>query len=153
MQRTVRLPPLFFILGSTLVASVSGHVAGDTLAHSLSTIALSPALWVLDLFCPLLCALAGAAAYLVWRDGDEERSEALYWFFVQLGLFFLWRPLLLRHGLCWAALLTLTIQCLLTLYAMELFRKQNPFAARLLLPYFFFLLYLLYYTLGAAFLN
>lgn len=153
MQRSARLPPLFFILGTTLVGSISGHVSGDLSSLSLATAPFPPPAFLLSLLSPLLCGLTGCAAFLVWRNGTDERYEALYWFVVQLGLFFLWSPLLLRYGLCWAALLTLAAQCLLALYTMEHFRLHSIAATRLLIPYFLWLLYLLYYTLGAALLN
>ena len=96
----------------------------------------APPSWLFAPVWTLLYALMGVAAWLIWRvRGFKEGKTALVLFIVQLGanalwswVFFVWR----EGGFAFAEVILLW--CLIVATAIS-FRRINPVAAALLLPY------------------
>jgi benzodiazapine receptor len=96
----------------------------------------APPPWLFAPAWTILYLLMGVAAWLVWRvRGFKAANAALVLFLVQLGanalwswVFFVWR----QGGLAFVEVLVLW--CLIVATAVS-FRRHNPIAAGLLLPY------------------
>lgn len=114
---------------------------------------LSPPGWIFGVVWPILFALMGIAVYLIVEAEGKRKSDALFWFFVQLGVNFLWSILFFRFQLYWASLVCLIILDLLVVYTMRLFRRIDRRAWWLLLPYLIWILFATYLNAGVALLN
>jgi tryptophan-rich sensory protein len=107
--------------------------------------AWNPPNWVFAPVWSVLYATMGVAAWLVWKsDGVRQRSPALAFFLLQLGLNALWSPLffgLQRPGLAFAEIILLWAAVGGT---MVLFGRVRPLAGWMLMPY------LIWITFAAA---
>jgi len=105
---------------------------------SLNKPSWNPPAWVFGPVWTVLYTMMAVAAWLVWRHGGwaaQRRPLTLY--FVQLALNAAWTPIffgLKNPGLAFAVILLLLIAIVLTARA---FRRTSKVAARLLLPYLF----------------
>lgn len=95
----------------------------------------NPPSWLFGPVWTSLYVLMGIACFLIWKSNHPLKKQALTLYFVQLGLNFLWSPAFFGAqnpplGLVvilplWGCILA----CIFT------FRKINPWAAGLLVPY------------------
>jgi len=120
------------------VGAISGFLSKDSMQSYSELIkpALSPPGWVFPVVWTILFALMGISAYLVFISNSPNSKQALYYYFIQLGINFLW-PLLFFNleaylfSFFWLVLLWIFI--LLMILEMK---KANEKAAYLQIPYF-----------------
>ncbi|MBP1758286.1 MAG: tryptophan-rich sensory protein [Firmicutes bacterium] len=141
-----------FVLG---VGWLSGFLSGDIsgVYALLEKPPLSPPGQIFPVVWTILYLLMGIAAWLVSRSEGPCRGPALFWFFVQLALNFSWSIVFFRFGLHWAALAILVLLDILVIHTIRLFRKQNPTAAWLMVPYLLWILFATYLNAALALLN
>ncbi len=109
-----------------------GSMPGEWYA-ALNKPSWNPPAWLFGPAWTLLYTLMAVAAWLVWKRVGFSRPLALY--FVQLALNAAWTPIFFgAHQLGWALIeiLVMWIMILLTLLS---FRRVNPTAGWLFLPY------------------
>ena len=115
---------------------------------------LSPPGWVFPIVWTILYALMGISAVKIWQTPvSKERARGLNLFVAQLVLNFFWSLIFFNaqaYGLAfvwvlvlWAAVLAMILE----------FRKVDPFAARLQIPYLLWLTFTAYLALGVWVLN
>jgi tryptophan-rich sensory protein len=150
-------PYAFWILLTEAAGALSGLLAREGIRAYTETAVkppLTPPAWVFPLAWVLLYALMGAAAARVWllpRGGERLRSLALY--LLQLGVNFFWSIIFFSWRLYGGALLWLAGLWALVLWLLLRLRRQDPPAAKLLIPCQLWLTFALYLNLGVFLLN
>lgn len=150
-------PYVFWILLAEAVGGLSGLLAREGMAKYAETAAkppLTPPGWVFPVAWALLYALMGAAAArLSMLPRSRERSRSLALWLLQLGVNFFWSIIFFRWGLYGGALLWLAGLWALELWLLLRLRRQEPTAAKLLIPYQLWLSFALYLNFGVFLLN
>ena len=114
---------------------------------------LAPPGWLFPVVWSILYVLMGIAAGLVQTSGDKDSGGALFLYYLQLAINFVWSPLFFGLGwigfaAVWLALLTVAVAA-----TKGRFATISPVAGRLLLPYFIWCVFALYLNLGFVILN
>ncbi len=92
--------------------------------------------WAFGVVWPILYALLGVAAYLVWRRrGTEPVRLALGLFVLQLAVNVSWSPIFFGLEAPGAALVVIVVLWLLVLATVAAFARVDVRAAALLVPY------------------
>jgi len=149
MSQTRALPSILGLAGwlslSFAAAAVGSLFSPGDWYAGLTKPAWNPPNWVFAPVWSMLYASMGVAAWLVWKsDGVRQRSPALAFFLLQLGLNALWSPLffgLQQPGLAFAEIILLWAAVGAT---MVLFGRVRPLAGWMLMPY------LIWITFAAA---
>ncbi len=117
---------------------------------------LSPPSWLFGVVWPILYALMGAAAYLVYDSvkGEKfEKKNALYYYAAQLFVNFLWSIVFFGLESLVGGLIILLILDILVIIVMYKFSKINRLASWLLIPYLIWILFATYLNIGFVVLN
>lgn len=116
--------------------------------------ALSPPMWLFPVAWSILYILMGVGAARVWMEApDPERSRGLNLYVAQLIVNFFWSLLFFNaqaygFGVIWLLLLWVLV------LAMTLqFRKTDPLAAKMQIPYLLWLTFALYLNITVWQLN
>ena len=131
---------LAFVVACELVG-VIGAATTDTGTSAwylaLAKPAFQPPGWVFGPAWTLLYALMGIAAWRVWSSGAAARDKrrALTFFGIQLALNAAWTPVFFGAHWIGAALVILLLLWLFLVGTMAAFRRVDPIAMWLLLPY------------------
>lgn len=148
---------LFWILLAEGVGAFSGWLTrAATAAYGTSILKppLSPPGWVFPVVWTILFALMGiGAARVCLAPASSIRSLGLNLFIAQLVVNFFWSPIffnLQAFGFAFFWLLLLLALVLAMLFA---FRRSDPMAAKLQIPYLLWLTYAAYLNLGVWYLN
>lgn len=144
---------LFWIVLTESVGALAGWLSRDAVAsfgEVFTQPALTPPSWVFPLVWGILYALMGISAA---RIAATEKQRGLNLYILQLALNFFW-PLLFfnAHAFGFAAL-WLGLLWLVVLMMILRFRKTDPFAAVLQIPYLLWLTFALYLNLAVWQLN
>lgn len=144
---------LFWIVLTESVGALAGWLSRDAVAsfgEVFTQLALTPPSWVFPLVWGILYALMGISAA---RIAATEKQRGLNLYILQLALNFFW-PLLFfnAHAFGFAAL-WLGLLWLVVLMMILRFRKTDPFAAVLQIPYLLWLTFALYLNLAVWQLN
>lgn len=151
----------FFAFLSVLVAEATGILSSFLSGDVKSTYAgfvkppFSPPDWMFGIVWPIMYALMGFAAYLVFRhQGDvNKRQNALLAYGFQLFLNFTWSIVFFRLSSVWGGLINIVALDVLVIFTIALFRRIDKTAANLMMPYLLWILYATYLNAGIAFLN
>ena len=150
-------PYLFWILLSEALGGLSGWLTREGTKIYQQTIAqppLSPPGWVFPVVWTILFALMGiSAARIYLTPPSKERSRGLNLFIAQLVVNFFWSPVFFNLQAFGFAFLWLLMLWGLVLWMIFTFRKVDPTAAKLQIPYFLWLTFAAYLNLGVWFLN
>ena len=117
---------------------------------------LSPPSWLFGVIWPILYALMGAAAYLIYdsvKGTKDDKKNALYFYAAQLLVNFLWSIVFFRFESLVGGLIILIILDILVALTMYKFSKINRLAFWLLIPYFVWILFATYLNIGFVVLN
>ena len=115
---------------------------------------LSPPGWVFPVVWTLLYALMGIGAARIFQTpGSKNRSLGLNLFVVQLVVNFFWSPIFFNLRAFGFAFFWLLLLWGLVLWMVLTFRKLDPPAAKLQLPYLIWLTFAAYLNLGVWYLN
>lgn len=150
-------PYVLWILLAEAVGGLSGWLTRDAArlySETISQPPLSPPGWVFPVVWSILYALMGISAARVYQTPPSKaRSLGLNLFVAQLIINFFWSPIffnLQAFGLAFFCLLLLWV---LVLWMILTFRKTDPLAAKLQIPYLIWLTFAAYLNLGVWYLN
>lgn len=155
VQKKNILPTLGFILGTELIGYLSSFLSGSIPEKylQLKKPPLAPPGELFGIVWPILYALMGFAAALIYIQKRDASKKALNWYFIQLFLNFLWSIVFFGLQLRWIAFILLMILDCLVIYMMKRFYPLNKLSFVLLFPYLFWILFATYLNLGLAILN
>ena len=116
--------------------------------------ALSPPTWLFPVVWSILYILMGVGAARIWLSPSSElRSMGIRLFLSQLGVNFLWSPIFFQLQLYPLAFLWLLLLWGLVVWMISVFRKVDPLAGNLQLPYLLWLTFAAYLSAGVWYLN
>lgn len=157
MSKYVWKPYVLWILLAEAVGGLSGWLTKDDVKQYQLTVnqpPLSPPGLVFPIVWVILFALMGIGAARIARTPDSpQRRSALGLFFLQLAFNFFWSFLFFRFQLFGFAALWLLVLWGLILAMILTFRKIDPVAAWLQVPYLLWVTFALYLNLGVWWLN
>ena len=144
---------LFWITLAEGVGALAGWLSRDAVASFGDTFAqpaLTPPNWVFPLVWGILYALMGISAA---RIASTEKQPGLNLWIVQLAVNFFWPLLFFNAHVFGFAAIWLGLLWVLVLVMILRFRKADPLAAVLQLPYLLWLTFALYLNLAVWQLN
>ena len=157
MKKHLWKPYIFWILLSEGVGFLSGWISRDgTEAFSGAVLQppLSPPSIVFPIVWTVLYALMGISAARISLSPDSAaRSRGLNLFVAQLIVNFFWSPIFFNTGAYGFAFLWILILIVLVVWMFLTFRKVDPTAALLQIPYLLWLLFAAYLNFGVWLLN
>ncbi len=121
--------------------------------ENLSKPPLSPPGFIFPIVWIILYILMGISAYLIYISNSDEKNLALKFYAVSLVVNFFWPIFFFKFGLFWLAFFWLLLLIFIVAVTLILFKKINPTAARLLVPYLIWILFAAYLNLFTAILN
>ncbi|WP_311407254.1 TspO/MBR family protein [Liquorilactobacillus uvarum] len=147
-----------FIIVVELIGSLSAFFAGDIkkIYNNLRLPPLSPPDFVFGIVWPLLYLLIGISGFMLLRSSLGKKSDKLSAFIlysIQLIVNFIWSIVFFNLNRYWLGLLLIIILDLLVLACIIQFFKISKIASILFYPYFAWILFATYLTLGVAVLN
>lgn len=152
----IRWKPLFLSLGISLgTGALSGAIVSNA-AQQYKTLQLppgAPPAWLFPVVWTILFFLMGISAYRVWVSGSPERTGALKLYGAQLVINFVWPLLFFSAQQYFAAFIWLVLLWIFAAAMIIRFYRVDPAAARLQLPYLFWLTYAGYLNLLVFRLN
>jgi tryptophan-rich sensory protein len=150
-------PYLFWILFTEAVGGLSGWLTREGNQRFQETAAqppLSPPGWVFGLVWGILFALMGFSAARVWRSTPSpEQKKSINLFLLQLTVNFFWSLLFFNAGVYGFAFFWLLLLWALVLAMILQFRRVDPLAAKLQIPYLLWITFAAYLNLGVWYLN
>lgn len=150
-------PYLFWILLAEAVGALSGWLTREGTQIYAQTIVkppLSPPGLVFPVVWTALYALMGISAARIYQSPPSKmRSLGLNLFVVQLVVNFFWSPIFFNLQAFGFAFLWLLLLWGLVLWMILTFRKVDPLAAKLQIPYLLWLTFAAYLNLGVWYLN
>ena len=157
MKRHTWKPYAAWIAGTEAVGALSGWLTRDGTKLYTQTIVqppLSPPSIVFPIVWMILFVLMGVGAARIYLSrSSKERSTGLLLYGIQLAFNFVWSFLFFQFRLFGFALLWLAILWLLILGMALTFRKPDPLAARLQIPYLLWVAFAGYLNFGVWMLN
>lgn len=109
-----------------------------------------PIVWV------ILYALMGIASYLIVEEvkgQDKAKSEALFFYALQLAVNFIWPIIFFRFSAYWVSVVVILVLVALVGITAVKFKALYEPAFWLLVPYILWLLFATYLNIGVAVLN
>lgn len=113
----------------------------------------SPPSIVFPIVWTILYLLMGISSYLIWKSNHPERKKALFFYWIQLLLNYLWPILFFTCQTYFFALIELFILLYALIQMIYLFFQVNKVAGYLQIPYLLWLLFATYLNMGIVFLN
>lgn len=157
MNKTNRKIYAFWILLAEAVGGLSGWLTREGIRYYNSSITqppLSPPALMFPIVWGILYLLMGiGAARVSLKPASADRSRGLNLFMLQLAVNFLWSPIFFNLRAYAFAFFWLLLLWTLVLLMILSFRKTDPKAAKLQLPYLIWLTFAGYLNLGVWYLN
>lgn len=155
---TLWLKMILCVIGVELLGGAMALTMGDSLSTWYADLEKPPGTPPNSVFGPVwsvLFALMGIALALVWHRGrpPEAKTNALVWFGIQFALNLAWTPFffgLRQMGIALGIILALIVAVAVTIAK---FRKVDPIAPWLLVPYLLWVCYATYLNAGNWWLN
>ena len=148
---------MFWILLAEAVGALSGWLTREGTQIYAQTIVkppLSPPGWVFPVVWAILYVLMGIGAAKVYQaPASKTRSMGLNLFITQLVVNFFWSPIFFNLHDFGFSLLWLLLLWGLVLWMILAFRKVEPLAAKLQIPYLLWLTFAAYLNFGVWYLN
>lgn len=150
---------LIFIIGTELVGALSSLFSGNfsTFYNELARPPLSPPGFIFPIVWTILYALMGISAYLIFvSDSDTdigEKKNALFLYSIQLFVNFMWSIVFFRFENIAAAAVVLILLIILVIIMILRFKKIEPLAGYINIPYLIWILFALYLNIGFLILN
>ncbi|MCT3308911.1 TspO/MBR family protein [Lactiplantibacillus pentosus] len=148
---------VIFIVIIEAIGSLSGWLSGDIkgIYNSLSLPVLSPPDWLFGIVWPILYALMAIAGYLIFYLATTQRERLMntILFGTQLLLNFIWSIIFFSQSAYWWGLVVIIVLDLVVLMCLLQFYRSSRLAAGLMVPYFIWICFATYLTLGVALLN
>lgn len=148
---------MFWILLAEAVGALSGWLTREgtqIYAQTIEKPPLSPPGWVFPVVWAILYVLMGIGAAKVYQaPASKTRSMGLNLFITQLVVNFFWSPIFFNLQDFGFSLLWLLLLWGLVLWMILAFRKVEPLAAKLQIPYLLWLTFAAYLNFGVWYLN
>lgn len=150
-------PYVLWILITEAVGGLSGWLTKDAMQlynQSIVQPPLSPPGWLFPIVWGILFALMGFSAARLWlAPKSPSRSRGLNLFVAQLVINFFWSLIFFNLQAFGFAFWWLLLLWGLVLWMIFTFRKADPLAAMLQIPYLLWLTFAAYLNLGVWYLN
>ena len=121
------------------LGSISGILSGSGLTewyYTLNKPSFQPPSWVFGPAWTTLYTLMGIAVARIWRKPTSPlKTQALKIFISQFIINLIWSPVFFAFRQPLIALLVIIIMWVLILWTIRIFKKLDPLAAYLLIPY------------------
>ncbi len=157
MKKTGWKPYLFWILGTEAVGALSGFLSRTGMEHFNTAVAkppLTPPPLLFPIAWGILYALMGISAARIWQaEPSRQRSSGLNLYVAQLIFNFFWSLIFFNAQAYGLALAWLAVLWVLVLGMILVFRKTDPLAALLQIPYLLWLTFAAYLNYGVWRLN
>ncbi len=157
MKNTKWSDLIISVVSSELIGALSAIISGDfsSFYNDILRPPLSPPSFVFPVVWAILYALMGFSAYLVWNERfcPTSKSAAKKLYIFQLAVNFVWSIIFFRFRLLGIAAIIAIILLIIVVCMIFAFKKINPFAALLNIPYSIWLTFASYLALGVFFLN
>ena len=116
---------------------------------------LTPPGWLFPVVWTILYMLMGFASYLVLTSsGDtDKKSDAIKLYILQLIVNFFWPIIFFNKNAFWLSFFIILLLRILIALTIIAFNKVSKKAALLMLPYFIWVTFATYLTLGISLLN
>lgn len=143
------------VVGVELIGSLPGLLAGDIKAiyNSFTLPPFSPPDRLFGIVWPILYLMIGIVGYLIFTVRSNYRKTNLTLFIAQLFLNFIWSIVFFNATSRWTGLLIILVLDVLVFFCIKEFYTSSKLAAYLVIPYFLWILFATYLTLGTAILN
>lgn len=143
------------ILIPLLVGALSAFLTRSSMEDyaALAQPPLSPPGWLFPIVWTVLYTLMGISSARIFLSDTLEKNSALLLYAVQLAVNFFWTILFFNLGARFYALLWLILLIVLVIRMIVKFRRIDPPAAYLQIPYLLWLLFAAYLNAGVWFLN
>ncbi len=137
------LIPLLVGYASSAVAQFLAQIDTSTYYSQLIKPSFAPPSFIFPIVWTILYVLMGISAYLIMKKGKDlpKIKDAMFYYWLQLGLNFLWSILFFGLDLRFTALVCLGILVIVVLIMIIKFTKIDKRAAYLNIPYLLWLLY------------
>ncbi|MFT8725411.1 TspO/MBR family protein [Liquorilactobacillus nagelii] len=146
-----------FIIVIELIGSLSAVFAGDikTIYSHLSLPVLSPPTYLFGIVWPILYALIGIAGYLIYYTPSIQHDKVINYvlFGSQLVINFIWSIIFFKYEAYWLSFAVIIVLDLIVLLCIINFFKSSQLASILFVPYFVWIIFASYLTIGVAILN
>ncbi len=148
---------LIFIISAEIVGAVSALLAGSfsDFFEKYKEPPLLPPGWLFPVVWTILYAVMGYSAYMIYHsDADpaqKKTSLTIYW--VQLALNFMWSIIFFRFEALWLAFAEIMALWVMIIAMIVSFRKINPRAAYINIPYLLWVTFAAYLNLATAVIN
>lgn len=156
MKKHTWKPYAFWILFTEAVGALSGLLSrgGMEIFSSIAQPPLSPPAIVFPIVWAILYALMGiSAARIYLSPPSQARNQGLNLYIAQLIINFFWSLIFFNAQAFGFAFLWLLLLWVLVLWMILTFRKVDPLAAWLQIPYLIWLTFAAYLNLGIWILN
>ena len=157
MKKSTWKTYVFWIIFTEAVGGLSGWLTRDSMRVYSETILqppLSPPGWVFPVVWTVLFALMGiGAARIYLAPPSKARSLGLNLFIAQLAVNFFWSPIFFNAQAYGFAFFWLLLLWALVLWMILVFRKVDPPAAKLQIPYLIWLTFAVWLNYGVWYLN
>ena len=150
-------PYIIWIAIVELVGALSGFISRNGMQIykvAITKPPLSPPGWLFPVVWVILYALMGISAYRIYSAPESpERSRGLNLFVIQLIVNFFWSPIFFNAMAFGFAAIWLVVLWILVLWMILEFRKVDPVAAWLQIPYLIWLTFDAYLHFAVWLLN
>lgn len=148
---------VIFILIIEIVGGLSALFAGDIkgIYNNLNLPAFSPPDYLFGIVWPLLYALIAISGYLIYQRYSSKQTKIVDYslFIAQLVLNFIWSIIFFRESSYWLGLVIILVLDFIVLVCIIHFSKTSRLSSILMIPYFLWIIFASYLTLGVAILN
>ncbi len=147
---------IFFLIFPLIVGYLGSTLSTDSkiVYNAFNRPPFSPPSELFGIVWTLLYIMIGFAAFLVSiKENTKEKTIALQVFFFQIFINFSWTFFFYTLEFRLFAFFWLIFLLIVVFYTYKAFYKISKFAAFLLVPYFFWLIYAAYLNLGIYILN
>lgn len=114
---------------------------------------LSPPGQLFPIVWTILFVLMGIASYIVCETRDDDRTEALILYGVQLFVNIGWSVIFFNFGTLWLAFFWLMLLWVLIIFTISRFYQVNTAAAWLMVPYLLWVTFAAYLNIAIAIMN
>lgn len=138
-MKKINIEILIFVFGCLAIGFLSSLFSGDRVVATYFTLnkpIFAPPHWLFAPVWGILYILMGVSAYLIWKERKEHKiGNAMTVFFIQLFLNFLWSIIFFQWNNLSMAFYEIFLLLIMIVVNIFCFRKINPIAAYLLIPY------------------
>lgn len=155
MKRKSITEALIYIISAELAGALSALFTGgySDFFDKYKEPPLLPPAWIFPVVWTILYAVIGYSAYLVSRYESREAKRALTLYWIQLAVNFSWSIVFFRFEAIWVAFGIIILLIVLVAMMINAFKKVEPAAAYLNIPYISWLLFAAYLNFASAYIN